>query len=83
MDWAAAIGTSNPFRSGETVAWTTTAYDALSRVVSVTTPDSAAVSTAYSGSTVTVTDQTGKQRQSVTDGLGRLVKVYEAPNDSN
>ena len=25
-------------------------------------------------------DQTGKQRESVTDGLGRLVQVYEAPN---
>jgi RHS repeat-associated protein len=75
--------TSNPFRAGEANLWTTTGYDALSRVISVTTPDSAVVTTAYSGNTVTVSDQTSKQRKSVSDGLGRLIQVYEAPNDSN
>jgi hypothetical protein len=33
-----AYRTSNPYRSGESVVWTTTAFDALGRVVSVTTP---------------------------------------------
>jgi RHS repeat-associated protein len=63
--------------------WSTRAFDALSRMVTVTTPDSAAVATSYSGNTVTVTDQASKSRKSVTDGLGRLTQVYEAPNDSN
>jgi len=77
--------TSNPFRPslGENAIYTTTAYDLAGRVTSVTTPDSAVVLTSYSANTVTVTDQAGKQRESVTDGLGRLVQVYEAPNVLN
>jgi YD repeat-containing protein len=59
--------------------WTTTTFDALGRVLTVKTPDNATVSTAYSGNTVTVTDQAGKQRKSETDALGRLTKVTEAP----
>jgi RHS repeat-associated protein len=35
------------------------------------------VTTSYSGNTVTVTDQKGKQRRSVSDALGRLVRVDE------
>ena len=31
----------------------------------------------------TVTDQAGKQRKSVVDGLGRLRKVFEDPGSSN
>lgn len=75
--------TSNPFRAGETVIWTTAVADELGRIISVTTPDSALVSTAYSANTVTVTDQTGKQRKSVSDALGRLIQVYEDPNGLN
>ena len=77
--------TSNPFRpwQSETAIWTTSAFDALGRVISVTTPDSAVVSTAYSGNTVTVTDQAGKARKSVADGLGRLTTVYEDPSGLN
>ena len=80
-----AYKTSNPFRpwQSETAVWTTSAFDALGRVVSVTTPDSAAVTSSYSGNTVTVTDQAGKQRQSVADGLGRLTTVYEDPSGLN
>jgi YD repeat-containing protein len=48
----------------------------------VTTPDSAVVSTAYTGNAVTVTDQAGKLRRSITDALGRLKRVDE-PNSSN
>jgi RHS repeat-associated protein len=73
---------TNHFRTGETIYWTTNAYDALGRVLTVTTPDGAQVSTAYSGNTVTVTDQASKQRKSVTDALGRLTQVTEAPNDT-
>jgi len=72
---------------------TTTAYDALGRVLTVTTPDNSQVSTSYAASTsgtlgitVTVTDQFCKvtdqscikhQRRSLTDALGRLVRVDE------
>ncbi|HYV24763.1 MAG TPA: RHS repeat-associated core domain-containing protein [Pyrinomonadaceae bacterium] len=82
---ARAYKTSNPFRpwQSESAIWTITGFDALGRVISVTTPDSALVSTSYLGNTVTVTDQAGKQRKRVTDGLGRLTQVYEAPNDQN
>ena len=76
---------SNPFRplQGETVAWTTQQFDALGRVTSVTTPDTAVVSTSYSGNTITVTDQAGKARKSVTDALGRLTDIYEDPAGLN
>lgn len=39
-----------------------------------------AVVTAYDAEKVTVTEQAGKQRLRVSDALGRLMKVYEAPN---
>ena len=76
---------SNPFRpwNGETVAWTTTGFDALSRVISVTTPDNAKVSTAYSGSQVLVTDQSLKQRLSKANALGQLTDVWEITGADN
>src|SRR6185369_907288 len=46
---------------------------------SVTTSDNAVVMTSYLGNTTTVTDQAGKKRSSVTDGLGRLKQVIEDP----
>src|ERR1043166_3796472 len=80
-----AYKTSNPFRpwNSQSAIWTTISFDALSRVISVTTPDSAAVTTSYPGNTVTAADQAGKQRKSLTDGLGRLTDVYEDPNGLN
>jgi RHS repeat-associated protein len=77
----------NPYRSTGSAAdinptgrWTTTAYDALGRVKSVTTPDGAAVTTSYTGNGVTVTEQAGKKRSSVSDALGRLTQVTEDPS---
>ena len=72
---------------------TTYIYDSLGRKCVEVPPDGAAVSgnacptsapakdlfTQYSGSTTTVTDQTGKKRQSTADGLGRLIQVVEDP----
>lgn len=80
-----AYKTSNPFRpsQSEPELWTTSTFDALGRVLSVTTPDNAAVTTTYSGSQVTVMDPAGKTRKSVTDALGRLIEVYEDPNGAN
>jgi len=77
--------TSNPYRPylSESAVWTTTAFDALSRVTSVTTPDSAVVTTSYSGNAVIVTDQAGKPRRSITDALGRLTRVDEPDGNNN
>jgi RHS repeat-associated protein len=68
---------SNPYRPPENPAWTTTDYDALGRVITVTSPDQTEVITAYSGNAVMVTDQAQKSRRSNTDGLGRLKEVIE------
>jgi RHS repeat-associated protein len=80
-----AYKTSNPFRpwQTETAVWTIAAFDTLGRVTSVTTPDSAVVSTSYLGNAVTVTDQAGKARKSVSDALGRTTSVYEDPSGLN
>ncbi|MGB7200672.1 MAG: RHS repeat-associated core domain-containing protein [Pyrinomonadaceae bacterium] len=70
---------TNPYRpqQNETIYWTESFYDALSRVTKIKTPDNAEVLTAYSGNSVTVTDQAGKQRRSVTNALGQLIRVDE------
>jgi RHS repeat-associated protein len=80
-----AYKNSNPFRplQSESELWTTTAFDALGRVVSVTTPDSAVATSSYAGNSVTGTDQAGKARKSVFDALGRLISVYEDPGGVN
>jgi len=76
---------------------TTYFYDALGRKCLEVPPDGTLPSgtscpstqpandlfTTYSGNTTTVTDQTGKSRKSVTDGLGRLVQVFEDPSALN
>ena len=59
----------------------TSLSDALGRNIKVITPDSAIIKTDYSGNTVTVTDQAGKKRRSVTNALGQLTRVDE-PNDA-
>lgn len=75
---------SNPYRPlSETAVWTTKAFDALSRVTSVTTPDNAVVTTSYNGNAVTVTDQAGKPRRSITDALGRLTRLDEPDGGNN
>jgi RHS repeat-associated protein len=80
---------SNPYfaadRTGAAtpVAWTTSGYDALGRMLTLTTPDGAVVSSAYDGNSVEVTDQDGRRRRSVSDGLGRLGQVNEAPNQTD
>jgi YD repeat-containing protein len=60
-----------------------TTYDLLGRPLVVTATDgttgavTGTVVTAYSGNVTTVRDQALKQRQSVVDGLGRLITVVE------
>lgn len=69
--------TSNPYRSGETIAWTTTEYDLFGPVTSVTTPDTAAVRTAFAGDRFLLTDQAGRQRVTRVDALGQVRDVWE------
>ena len=59
------------------------AYDGLSRVTQVTQPDGSISQRSYTGSSTTVTDEAGKKRTSVTDGLGRLINVFEDPSGLN
>ena len=73
------------------IHWTTNTYDNAGRPWKMTTPDGAEVETTYGlaatssyllGSVVTVEDQAGKLRRSVTNALGQLKRVDE-PNSSN
>ena len=65
--------------------WTTRTYDVLGRVTEVSMPrgdDSipsatTTVQTVYAGDVITGTDQGGKQRRQITDGLGRLIRSDE------
>ena len=88
---------SNPTRDNgaATDGWSRTTRDDLGRVVEVATfggptkPTATAtnwngrVQTSYNAEQATVTDQAGKKRKSVADGLGRLAKVYEDPDGLN
>ena len=75
--------TTNPFRPhlSEPELWTENFYDALGRIIKVKTPDTAEMLMNYSGNTVTVTDQAGKQRRSISNAVGHLIRVDE-PNDA-
>lgn len=86
---------TNPFRgySNQTCStttgleWTTNTLDTYARPWKVTTPDGAVAETTYGlstsgsqvGTVITVEDQAGKLRRSVTNGLGQLIRVDE-PN---
>jgi RHS repeat-associated protein len=76
---------SNPYRTGTdatTSSGTTTySYDALSRKIQQSYPDTSILKTAYCGPSTLVTDPTGKWRRSRVDGLGHLVEVDE-PNST-
>jgi len=88
--WRPASRVSNPFRplllppnGDEQLLWTTSLVDSLDRPIKITTPDNALISTSYLGNEVTVTDQAGKTRKSISDALGRLRSVYENPGGLN
>jgi hypothetical protein len=81
---------SNPYRTSSpdlvtpaNAVWTTTTYDALSRVLTVSTPDNATVTTQYGGNMVMVTDQAQKKRITEMDALGRLTNVWEVMSTSS
>jgi len=68
---------SNPMRTETPTDFTTTLYDALGRVQSVTAPDSSASTSVWQGSKVTMTDAAGVTRDLFHDAFGRLTKVTE------
>src|SRR5882724_2192761 len=73
---------SNPHSPTESQVWTTYAYDALSRPITITPPGSAGtMQYAYSGNQTTTTDPAGLQRSTYNDALGRLVRVDEPGYD--
>jgi YD repeat-containing protein len=84
---------SRPYRSGDTLQWTTFTYDALGRAKTTTAPDGSTTQTFYneatrpdvassaSGETRRVQDAWGRERWGRTDAQGRLVEVVE-PNPS-
>jgi RHS repeat-associated protein len=86
--------TSNPYRVASAngvlpatcSVCTSNGFDPLGRLLTATTPDNAQAIMSYGvdtsgtfGTTNTVTDQAGKRRRSLTDALGRMVRVDE-PN---
>jgi len=76
---------SNPTRSANLppTQWTTSVYDTLSRVKTVTTPDGSATSIVYSGNQTTTTDPAPSARSSTVDALGRVTQVVEDPTGLN
>lgn len=72
---------SNPHRStsSSTDGTTSTAYDALGRVTTTTLQDGSVSTASYSGNCTTATDPASKTRKSCSDGIGRLVQVFEDP----
>ena len=72
---------SNPYRSTSdpTYGVTKYTYDALSRPMQITDADGSSASASYSANCVTETDEASKNRESCTDGLGRMTSVIENP----
>src|SRR5207302_10850826 len=50
---------SNPYRTGDTVVWTTFTYDLLDRPLVTTKPDASTVQYSYAKNQTTVTDEAG------------------------
>jgi RHS repeat-associated protein len=75
------LSSTNP-NSGGTQYYTKKQYDVLGRLTTLTTPDGAVASYAYSTNTVTVTDPAGKSRKTAVDGVGRVTTAFE-PDPTN
>jgi YD repeat-containing protein len=68
---------SLPHAPGATVYWTTYAYDALGRTVTVTSADGSVTSYLYQGNCTTITDPAGKWKAYTSDAMGNLTLVSE------
>jgi len=86
---------SRPYRSGDTLQWSTFAYDALGRQTLITTPDGSTTQTFYNessrpnaasnspGETRRIRDPWGRERWGHSDVLGQLVEVVEPNMDGD
>lgn len=78
-----AAKVSNPYRTGETVYWTETQYDALGRVSQVIPPDGSSTANRLQyiydlgTPTKTVIDPAGKQKRYEYDAFGRVFRITE------
>jgi YD repeat-containing protein len=86
--YSSGYSPSNPINP--TGFWTTRTFDNLGRIKLVTMPtgdtnpsSTTTVQTDYAGTIITVTDQAGKQRRQVTDGLGRVIRLHEPDASGN
>ncbi len=81
--WGRAYKVSNPHNSTAQY-WTETRTDALGRTAKTILPDNSATMSVYTATAVKTTDPTGKRRQSLSDGLGRMTTFWEPdPTNSN
>lgn len=71
---------SNPRFDGEAAQWTTTDYDALDRLIKVTTPDGKITRTSYGARSVAETDQLGHTQTRTVDAFGLLATFRETKN---
>jgi RHS repeat-associated protein len=86
---------SRPYRSGDTVQWVATTYDALSRTQTVTAPEGSVLQIFYNeatrpsvassspGETTRVQDSWGRERWGRIDARGQAVEVVEPDPNGN
>ncbi|HJP91178.1 MAG TPA: RHS repeat-associated core domain-containing protein [Pyrinomonadaceae bacterium] len=86
---------SRPYRSGDTLQWTTTTYDALGRTKSITDSEGSAVQSFYNeatrpsvassspGQSTRVQDAWGRERWGRVDASGRVVEIVEPDPNGN
>ncbi len=74
--------TSLPHCELETPAWTTTAYDVMSRVASVTTPDGKATTYGYGTNYRSVTDPNGMKTTRYFNARDKVTSVVDAANQT-
>ncbi|HXQ71319.1 MAG TPA: hypothetical protein VN844_12565, partial [Pyrinomonadaceae bacterium] len=86
---------SLPYRTGDTLQWTTTTYDAVGRTKTVTAPDGSVVQMFYNeasrpsvasstpGETTRIQDAWGRERWGRTDAANRPVEVVEPDPNGN
>lgn len=74
---------TNPHRplQNEVPLWSKTKYDTIGRTIEIETPDNTKSLTNYLGNRVTTIDRANKQKRSIYNALGQLVRIDE-PNDA-
>jgi RHS repeat-associated protein len=77
------VGTSSKHLQGSRELFSRTVYDSLGRQKEVTLPDGQRISTAYTGLVTRSFDPRGKETETTMDGVGRVISVREAPNESS